>query len=272
VQDLTPQDWLDFLLRLADEAAPIAHRWFRRDDLDVSLKADRSPVTVADLEIERAVRSAALAAHPGLGLIGEEYGVTAARATNLYIDPIDGTANFARGIPIFASLLAIEVGGGIVAGVVEAPALGTRWYAARGCGAWRNGRRIRVSTVDEIAQAQVFHGGIAGSERTGDLPGFLPLLRASGRQRGFGDFYQHVLVAEGAGEIAIDVGLSPWDIAALTVVVEEAGGRATTLAGTRDVRGGSLLTTNGRLHEEARGALTGDPDAGRTVPPRTSRP
>lgn len=271
MQDLKPHDWLGFLLALADLAEPIATRWFRCDDLDVSLKADQSPVTVADLEIERAVRSAAVTAHPDLGLIGEEYGSTAEKQANLVIDPIDGTANFARGIPIFATLLAIEVDAQIVAGVVAAPALGTRWYASRGQGAWRNGRRIRVSTVADIAMAQVFHGGMAGAERTGELPGLLPLLRASKRQRGFGDFYQHVLVAEGAGEIAIDVGLSPWDIAALVVVTEEAGGRATTLAGDPDIRGGSLLTTNGHLHESARSMLLGGPDTCQAREARASR-
>jgi histidinol-phosphatase len=115
-----------------------------------------------------------------------------------------------------------------------------------------------VSAIDRLDQAQVFHGGMAGAERTGELPGLTALLRASKRQRGFGDFYQHVLVAEGAGEIAIDVGLAPWDIAALAVVTEEAGGRATTLAGHRDIEGRSLLTTNGRLHETARTMLLGE--------------
>jgi len=264
VQNLTPQDWLDFLLGLADLAEPIAARWFRHDDLDVVLKDDASPVTIADLEIERSVRAAALATHPDLGLIGEEYGSTVVKRANLVIDPIDGTANFARGIPIFATLLAIEIDAGIEAGVVAAPALATRWYAARGHGAWRNGRRIRVSSIGDLADAQVFHGGTAGAERTGELPGFLPLLRASKRQRGFGDFYQHVLVAEGAGEIAIDVGLAPWDIAPLVIVLEEAGGRATTLSGQRDIRGGSLLSTNALLHESARTMLLGEGSVGRS--------
>lgn len=265
MQDLKPRDWLDFLLKLADLAEPIALRWFRHDDLDVAVKSDASPVTAADLEIERAVRTAAATAYPDLGLIGEEYGSTGATHANLVIDPIDGTANFARGIPIFATLLAIEIDARIVAGVVAAPALATRWYAARGEGAWRNGRRIHVSTIDELGAAQVFHGGTAGAERTGELPGFLPLLRASKRQRGFGDFYQHVLVAEGAGEIAIDIGLAPWDIAALVIVTEEAGGRATALTGKRDIRGRSLLSTNGRLHECARAMLLGGTPADSSI-------
>lgn len=257
MQDLTAQGWLDFLLGLAGRAEPIARHWFRRNDLDITIKADQSPVTAADLAIERELRTAALAVHPDIGLIGEEYGSTETKTTNLIVDPIDGTANFARGIPIFASLLAIQVEHEIVAGVVTAPALGTRWYAARGCGAFRDGHPIRVSGIDALTDAQVFHGGMAGAERTGELPGMLPLLRASKRQRGFGDFWQHVLVAEGAGEVAIDVGLAPWDIAALIIVTEEAGGRATTLAGDRDIHGRSLLTTNGHLHEPARALLIG---------------
>lgn len=253
--DLSPQAWLDFLLALAHRADPIALRWFRRDDLDVALKTDRTPVTAADLEIERALRTAATAAHPALGLIGEEYGTTAGREASLVLDPIDGTANFARGIPIFASLLAIRVGDDTLAGVVTAPALGTRWYAARGCGAFRDGRRIRVSSISAVEEAQIFHGGLGGSERNGELPGLLDLLRTSRRQRGFGDFYQHVLVAEGAGEVAIDLGLAPWDIAAPALVVEEAGGRATTLEGQRDIHGRSLLSSNSGLHETVRRML-----------------
>lgn len=261
MQDLTPRDWLTFLLGLAARAEPIARHWFRRDDLDIAIKADQSPVTEADLAIERELRTAALAVHPDLGLIGEEYGSTDTKPTSLIVDPIDGTANFARGIPIFATLLAIRIEQEIVAGAVTAPALGTRWYAARGCGAFRDDRPIRVSAIERLGEAQVFHGGMAGAERTGELPGLAPLLRASKRQRGFGDFYQHVLVAEGAGEVAIDVGLAPWDIAALTIVTEEAGGRATTLKGDRDIHGRSLLTTNGRLHETARAMLIGEAHA-----------
>jgi len=257
VQDLTPRAWLDFLRGLADRADVIARRWFRCEDLDVATKADRSPVTAADLEIERELSAMALAVHPGLSLIGEEYGTSTAGRIKLILDPIDGTANFARGIPIFASLLAIEADHELVAGVVSAPALNTRWHAARGCGAFRNDKPIRVSNVASISESQVFHGGMAGTERTGELPGLMTLLRASKRQRGFGDFYQHVLVAEGGGEISIDTGLAPWDIAALVVVIEEAGGRATTLEATQDIHGRSLLCTNGLLHESARKMLLG---------------
>jgi histidinol-phosphatase len=256
---MTPASALSLLTDLATRADAIALRWFRSSSLDVGSKADLSPVTQADLEIERVVRAAALAACPDLGLLGEEYGIEAQGGrTRLVIDPIDGTANFARGIPIFATLLAIEHDAELVAGLVSAPALRTRWSAARGLGAWRDEEAIRVSTIDRIEDAQVFHAGMGGADGLERVPGILPLLRRSKRQRGFGDFYQHVLVAEGAGEIAVDVGLSPWDIAALAIIVEEAGGRATTLEGRRDIHAGSFITGNVLLHDAALGILRGD--------------
>jgi len=257
VQDLTPALWLDVLLELVERADAIALDWFGRQDLDVAAKADATPVTAADLQIEREIRRLAQARFPRLGLVGEEYGASASAQANLIVDPIDGTANFARGIPIFATLLAIQSGDAILAGVVSAPALRTRWRAAHGCGAFRDDKRIRVSRIERLADAQVFHGGIAGVERNAEVPGFMNLLRASKRQRGFGDFYQHVLVAEGAGEVAIDVGLAPWDIAALTVITEEAGGRWSSLDARRDIHARSLITTNGTLHDQTLALLAG---------------
>ena len=256
---MTPGDWLPFLAELAQRADAIALDWFGRLDLDVATKADQTPVTAADLQIERELRAIAQARHPGLGLVGEEYGATSSAPTRLIVDPIDGTANFARGIPIFATLLAIQCGEEIVAGTVSAPALGARWQAARGCGAFRGAKRIHVSRIDRLEDSQVFHGGLCGMERVADLPGIMALLRTSKRQRGFGDFYQHVLVAEGAGEVAIDVGLAPWDIAALVVLVEEAGGRASAVNGRRDITARSLITSNGLLHEQARTLLLTGP-------------
>jgi len=254
---MTAQDWLAMLHDLADRADRIALEHFRSDDLEIRTKGDASPVTQADLDIERTLCTAARACHPGLGVLGEEYGATSNHGTRLVIDPIDGTANFARGIPLFATLLAIEHAGEIVAGVASAPALATRWSAARGCGAFRNGRRIAVSSVARIEDAQVFHGGLAGAEQVARLDGFMQLATSSKRQRGFGDFYQHVLVAEGAGEIAVDYSLAAWDIAALIVIVEEAGGRATGLNGARDIHAGSLLSTNALLHAAALALLCG---------------
>src|SRR5213594_498139 len=167
---------------------------------------------------------------------------------------IDGTRNFVRGIPVFATLLAIEAGGEVVAGVASAPALGARWHAARGSGAFRDGQRMMVSRIASLERATLFHGNL-GSGEGGPPPGIAGLIARIERTRGFGDFYQHMLVAEGAGEIAFDPVMQPWDIAALQVIVEEAGGHATSLGGERSIYTGSLVTSNGPLHESALRAL-----------------
>jgi histidinol-phosphatase len=243
-------DWLPFLVELADRADALALRWFRAQGLRVAQKPDLSPVTEADQAIEAMARTLARERYPQLGVLGEEQGEAVGTAeTRLIIDPIDGTRNFVRGIPVFATLLAIEVGGDIVAGVASAPALAARWHAARGAGAFRDGRRLRVSTVRSLGDALLFHGNL-GFREGGPAPGVLPLLPRVGHTRGFGDFYQHMLVAEGAGEIAVDPVMHPWDVAALQVIVEEAGGRATSLSGERSIYATSLITSNGPLHEE----------------------
>jgi histidinol-phosphatase len=182
-------------------------------------------------------------------VLGEEEGDTpAAGGARLIIDPIDGTRNFVRGIPVFASLLAIEEDGVVVAGVVSAPALRARWSAARGGGAFRDGRRLRVSPIDELARAHLFHADLSGRAETAPPERLQPIFRRVLRTRGFGDFYQHMLVAEGAGEIAIDPKMKAWDIAAVKIVVEEAGGRSTSFGGEDTIYGGTLLSTNGALH------------------------
>jgi histidinol-phosphatase len=248
--------WLPLLHAIADRADAIALRLFRSRDLGVDVKADSSPVTDADRAIEDAARAAVHARHPEVGVLGEEGGSGGGTETRLIIDPIDGTRNFVRGIPVFATLLAVEEGGVIVAGVVSAPALGRRWHAARGAGAFCGERRLAVSSVSRLDRAQLFHGSVGGVGEGNPLPGILRLAQQVERTRGFGDFYQHVLVAEGTGEIAVDPVMNPWDIAALMVVVEEAGGRCTSLAGDRTIYGGSLVTTNGILHEAALRELT----------------
>lgn len=251
-------DWLALLHELADVADAIALRHFRRADLAVDTKPDDSPVTMADRGIEDAIRTQVGTRHPDLGIVGEEAGASgAAGATRLIIDPIDGTRNFVRGVPVFATLLAVEHDREVIAGLVSAPALGQRWHAARGSGAWNGTRRLAVSSVTDLAQAHLFHGSVGGHAEGNPLPGVLALAGRVARTRGFGDFYQHVLVAEGAGEIAVDPVVRLWDIAALQVIVEEAGGRATTLDGTRDIRGGTLVSSNGRLHDAALAALRG---------------
>jgi histidinol-phosphatase len=252
-------DWLPFLVEIADRADEIALRLFRSADLHVEEKADRSLVSAADREIEASARKLLAERHPDLGILGEELGESDGRSdARLVIDPIDATFNFVRGVPVFATLLAIERAGELVAGLVSAPALGTRWSAARGAGAFEGRRRLRVSGVRELAHAQLFHGSIAGYEGVRTPPGLVGLARVTHRQRGFGDFWQHCLVAAGSGEIAVDPIVFPWDIAALQVVVEEAGGRATAMSGERSIYAGSLVSSNGLLHEAALARLASD--------------
>ncbi|MGH8659962.1 MAG: inositol monophosphatase family protein [Gammaproteobacteria bacterium] len=249
----SPVHWLAFLERIAERADRIARQFFRSPELKVESKPDLSPVTEADKAIERMARALAREECPELDVLGEEQGSSQRSGPlRLIVDPIDATHNFARGIPVFATLLAIEEADEVVAGIVSAPALGTRWKAARGAGAFRGNDPIRVSTIKHIESAQVFHSDVLGSaEAPHPPPGVLRFMRGARRARGFGDFYQHVLVAEGGGEIALDPQLQPWDIAPLQVIVEEAGGKATTLDGRRSIYGGSLLTSNGLLHAQA---------------------
>jgi histidinol-phosphatase len=243
-------EWLGLLHAIADAGDAIALEHFGRHDLRVETKADDSPVTVADRAIEDAARRLIRARHPDLGVLGEEAGdTTGAQTTRLVVDPIDGTRNYVRGIPVFATLLAIEQDGDVVAGVVSAPALRSRWHATRGGGAFCGERRLHVSQTTELGAATMFHGSIGGPSEVTPPPGFFDLAARVQRTRGFGDFYQHVLVAAGAGEIAVDPALKPWDIGPLLLLVEEAGGRATSLGGERTLYGGSLVTSNGRIHE-----------------------
>jgi histidinol-phosphatase len=240
--------WRDAALAICDEADRIALAVFRRD-IEVETKPDRSYVTAADRSIEHLARERLRAAYPGCGLIGEEEGTDGAGADVVwYIDPIDATANFVRGIPIFATLLAVAVDGELQLGVVSAPALRERWVAWRGGGAWRGDRRLSVSRVSRIEDAQLLYG--SERLREGQLPGLEATLAVSWRDRGFGDFWGYMLVAEGAAEAMIEVGAHTWDWAAPMVIVEEAGGRFTTAAGERRIDGPSAVATNGLLHEE----------------------
>ena len=228
---------------------------FRMPGLRVDTKADSSPVTEADEAIEATVGAQARERHAELGVLGEEQSASGPTETRLIVDPIDGTRHFVRGIPVFATLLAIESSGDVVAGLVSAPALHAHWHAARGAGAFRDGRRLAVSRVRSLAQALLLRGNLGPGE--GAPPARLPgLLRRVERTRGFGDFYQHTLVAEGVGEIAVDPVMHPWDIAALQVVVEEAGGRATALSGARSIYATSLVTSNRLLHDAVPAALS----------------
>jgi histidinol-phosphatase len=229
---------------------------FRSKRLRVEEKADLSVVTEADLRIEEVARALIAERHPELGVLGEERGAReGSSGDRLIIDPIDSTANFARGVPIFGTLLAIEAGEEVVAGVVSAPALRSRWTAARGAGAYAGSQRMQVSRIRDLSKAQLFHGSLAGGESVRASREIFGLMQKTWRQRGFGDFYQHVLVADGAVELAIDPIMNPWDIAPLFLLVEEAGGRASSLSGIRSIHARSLVTSNGLLHDEALAAL-----------------
>jgi histidinol-phosphatase len=257
--EATLRDWLALALAACDAADEIARRHFRRD-LDLERKPDRSFVTVADQGIEREIRSRILARHPDHGLVGEEYGTQAGDAvTRWFIDPIDGTHNFIRGIPLFGTLLAVEHEGEMQVGVISAPALDERWFAWRGGGAWNVGRdgerRIRVSRVTDLEDAQLVYGSSRDNVASGLMPGFDALIASCWRERGFGDFWGYALVAEGAAEAMLETGMSPWDLAAPQILIEEAGGRVTDVHGERRIDAPSFVGSNGHLHEEILGRL-----------------
>lgn len=246
--------WLAFAHETCDEADATALAHFRRD-IPVSRKPDRSFVTAADQGIERAIRSRIERTYPGHGLVGEEYGDSAGDATvRWYIDPIDGTHNFIRGVPLFGTLLAVEANGELQVGMISAPALRERWWGARGLGAWARGldgeRRIHASAVRALADAQVVYGSGREAVASGLMPGFDAVISTAWRERGFGDFWGYALVAEGAAEAMIETGMHPWDLAAPLVVVEEAGGRVSDVAGERRIDRDSFVASNGLLHEE----------------------
>ncbi len=256
--------WLTLALACCDVADAMALRHFRRD-IVISTKPDRTFVTEADQAIERSIRAMITAAYPDHGLVGEEYGTEAGQGSvRWYIDPIDGTHNFMRGVPLFGTLLAAERDGEVVVGVMSAPAIGSRWYASRGGGAWAVDalgpdagipRRLGVSHVDALADAQVLHASADEIAASGLAPGFPAIVRDCWRDRGFGDFWGYALVAEGAAEAMVEVGPYSWDLAAPSIVVEEAGGRFTDLDGKRTIHSGHVLATNGRLHAEIQARL-----------------
>jgi histidinol-phosphatase len=245
--------WLDVALSVCDQADALALEHYRRDP-PIHTKPDGTFVTEADTAIERLIRGRLADAFPDHGLIGEEYGVEAGDAPiRWYIDPIDATHNFMRGVPLFGTLLAVERDGELQASVMSAPALGQRWWAYRGGGAWardRGGepRSIAVSAVASLDGAHVLYGAGRDIVESGLAPGFDRLLRDVWRDRGFGDFWGYALVAEGAAEAMIEVGLKGWDAAAPTVIIEEAGGRVTDFEGRRDIHAGTIIASNGRLH------------------------
>jgi len=245
---------------LADVADGLTLARFRDSALVVSTKPDLTPVTDVDREVERVLRARIAEARPAHGVLGEEFGASnttgaGAGGTRWVLDPIDGTKNYVRGIPIWATCIALQHEGVGTVGVVSAPALGRRWWAARGEGAFSTDGPIRVSAVADLADAQLSYDSVPGFEDHGLGERFLALARRCWRTRGLGDFWSHVLVAEGAVDIAVEPEISVWDVAAVQVIVEEAGGRFTDLSGRARSDGGSAVSTNGRLHDDVLAAL-----------------
>ena len=244
-------DDLRLALSLADRADEITMRHFQSATLAVRTKSDRTPVSEADEAVERIIRERLLRDRPDDGILGEEFGARGGAARRWIIDPIDATKNYIRGIPVFATLIALD--GQL--GVISAPALNRRWWACRGEGAFCNGTAIHVSTIESLNEAQLCYDDVPGFEQFGLGEKFLDLVRRCGRTRGFGDFWSHMLVAEGAAEVAVEPQVAHWDMAAVQVIVEEAGGRFTNLRGDARADGGSGVSTNGLLHDAVLSAL-----------------
>ena len=247
---------LALALELADAADAITLSRFRALDLQVSAKPDLTPVSDADLAVESELRALLAAARPEDSVLGEEAGTTGSGPRRWVLDPIDGTKSYVRGVPVWATLIALQVDGRVEVGVVSAPALGRRWWAARGGGAFAEGQPIRVSSVAALADASLSYSSLSGWSELGRLDGVLRLAEAAWRTRAYGDFWSHVLVAEGAVDASYEPEVSLWDLAALQVIVEEAGGQFTDLSGQARPDGGSVVCSNGLLHDEVLRALS----------------
>lgn len=251
---------LELALELAGIADQKSMARFNAADLVVRTKPDMTPVTEADRAVEAALRERLGEARPDDAVLGEEFGREGDSERCWILDPIDGTKNYVRGIPVFATLIALAVGDEPLVGVVSAPALHRRWWAARGSGARMNGDRIRVSAVDRLADAQLSYNSLRSFASHGRGEEARRLSDAVWRVRGFGDFWSHVMVAEGVVDIATEPVVKAWDLAPLQVIVEEAGGRFSDLSGRRGFSGGSALSTNGLLHGEVLAMFGRDDD------------
>jgi histidinol-phosphatase len=238
-------DDVRFGMRLADVADALTVPRFRALDLRVETKPDLSPVSDADRAAEKAIRDAVASSGRREGVLGEEFGDDGGDVRWI-VDPIDGTTNYVRGVPVWATLLALEREGTVVASVVSAPALGRRWWAARGEGAFADGTRCRVSAIERLEDASV---STTSARR---MPaGWSEIVDRAWSNRGLGDFWQHCLVAEGSVDVACDRVMNVWDYAPVQLLVEEAGGRCTTFAGAVPAPGESFVATNGVLHDAA---------------------
>lgn len=252
---------LALALRLADAADAISIDKFRNRELHIDLKPDRTYVTEADLAVERALREMLAAERPDDGILGEEYGTEGDATRQWIIDPIDGTANYLRGVPVWGTLIALAVDGVPVVGVVSSPALGKRWWAAKDAGAWLSEndaepRRLRVSGVSELGDASISFQSIAQWDQAGYLDRLIALTRRVWRDRAYGDMWSYMLLAEGLVDAVGEFDVKTYDLAALIPIVEEAGGRLTSVTGDAGPGNGSSLASNGLLHDALLEALS----------------
>lgn len=241
---------------IADQVDSLTMSRFKAQDLRVETKPDLTPVSDADKTAEEIVRGQLSRARPRDAVHGEEMGDTGHGPRRWVIDPIDGTKNFVRGVPVWATLIGLLDGDQVVVGVVSAPALGRRWWAAQGSGAWTGkslaaASQLRVSGVDRLEDASLSYSSLGGWEERGQLDAFLDLTRRTWRTRAYGDFWSHVLVAEGAVDLSAEPELALHDMAALVPIVTEAGGMFTSIRGVPGPFGGSALVSNGLLHRAA---------------------
>jgi histidinol-phosphatase len=252
---------LELALSLADLGDRLAMSRFRATDLVVETKPDLTPVSEADRAVEQALREVLAVERPDDAILGEEFGTAGGSTRRWIIDPIDGTKNYVRGVPVWSVLIALVVDDEVRVGVVSAPALGRRWWAERGAGAWctdapgSEPRRLRVSGVARLEDASFSYSDSRGWAERGSGSGLQQLLDTTWRQRAYGDFWSHMLVAEGAVDIAAEPQLETYDMAALIPIVEEAGGRLTAYDGSPALGGGCALATNGLLHDQVVAAL-----------------
>jgi len=246
---------------IADMVDSLTMSRYQAADLRVETKPDLTPVTDADKAAEELVRTQLRRTRPRDAVVGEEFDATGRSARRWIVDPIDGTKNFVRGVPIWATLLALVEDDQVVVGIVSAPALQRRWWATTGTGAWSgrslsSARRLQVSAVSSLRDASLSYSELGEWERHGRGPQFLELTRRVWRSRAYGDFWSYMLLAEGAVDIAAEPELAIYDMAALVPIVVEAGGRFTSLAGVDGPFGGSAVVTNGELHDPVLRALT----------------
>ncbi len=258
--DTSPDD-LQLALSLADIADRLSMSRFRASDLLVETKPDLSPVSEADRAVELALRETLARFRADDSVLGEEFGTEGTSRRQWILDPIDGTKNYVRGVPVWATLIALLEDDEVTVGVVSAPALARRWWAARGTGAFviEPGavapRRLQVSRVSDLADASFSYSDAIGWEERGAATGLARLLGTTWRQRAYGDFWSHMMVAEGAVDVAAEPQLENYDMAALVPIVQEAGGRLTAYDGGPAIRGGSALSSNGLLHEQLVGLM-----------------